>query len=116
MSNTGIELPPDVLVSIPQGWTVTTPIAQNGGSMCAVTAPWCGYCTELKQSVTEAQFRRPFDFFYMDGDKHKQQVSKMGIDGFPAIYGIAPGGLLVPYKGAMDPQTLASAIYKNRNL
>src|SRR5690349_20226194 len=107
--NGGIELPPDILRKNQKGWAVNFPLATNGGALFAVTAPWCGHCSALKKSVAEAQARRPFDFFYSDGDKsdkHRQQVQQMGIEGFPTLYGIAPGGLLVPYEGGRDPNSL----------
>lgn len=111
----GIEIPPDAVQKTPRGWALNLPIATNGGAMFAVTAPWCGHCAELKKSVAEAQYRRSFDFFFLDGDKAGKLVAQMGIEGYPTIYGVQPGGLLIEYPGARDAQTLANTFYKHRN-
>ncbi len=113
----GVEVPPDAIGKTNRGWAITNPIAANGGALFAITAPWCGHCQQLKQQVREAQYQRPFDFFFMDGDKsqaHKLQTNRMGVEGFPTLYRVETGGQLVEYNGGRDVKSLAQNFSKYR--
>jgi thiol-disulfide isomerase/thioredoxin len=108
----GVAISSDLLVQRSDGkWILNHPFAQNGGSMFAAIASWCGHCKRLKANVNEAFKIKPFSFFYLDcSDDNsvvKQKLGKMKINGFPTIFYVDINGILIPYDGDRSPQTLA---------
>ena len=103
MNPVSTEVSPEILQKTKDGWRIAAPSAQPGGGMFAVVADWCGHCKTLKSTVAQAQRNKPFDFFYMTGDKtndHKTKSQQLGVEGFPTTYFIGRNGVLFPYNGA----------------
>jgi len=112
MSNIGTQLSNKLIVARSDGkWIINHPFAQIGGGLFAVTAKWCGYCHKLNDSVRQAFQMKRFTFFYLDGGddndvQTKKLLQKMNVSGFPTLFYIAQGGVLVPYNGSRSPKDL----------
>ncbi len=81
------------------------------GDMFAVTAEWCGHCTNLKKNVEAAQRLGKFTFFNFTGDAspaHQQAAKQLGVRGFPTVFKVKPYGLLERYEGPRHPEAIAS--------
>jgi hypothetical protein len=107
----GISVAENLLTSPDGGttWYLTVPAAASGGGLFSVVAPWCHYCTQLKNNVKRAQKIRPFHFFYMVGDATPGNILKtrqMKIPGFPMMYKIEKDGKLTEYNGGRSVDDL----------
>ena len=78
-----------------------------------VSAKWCHYCTKMKQDTwsdkrVDAAVAEHFETLVLDGDRDRQIVSKMELDGFPATLVYTPDGQYISQKGGYMPpeQTL----------
>lgn len=112
------EVSPNTVQRTPFGWKLNHPAAAPGGCLFAVTAKWCGHCSNLKKNVSKAQSFAPFDAFYLDGDAsdaNRQKAEEMGIEGFPTVYYVGRDGILKPHQGPTDPQSLGRTFHKGYN-
>lgn len=70
-------------------------------ALFAVTASWCGFCKDFERNVAKAlaSGKRPFDYFYMDGDSipARWKMDDMGLKTFPAVFVVLKDGVLCPY-------------------
>jgi thiol-disulfide isomerase/thioredoxin len=69
----------------------------NLGGLFAITADWCGHCKKLHADVKKAQKITKFDFFYLDGDKDREVMSKLKFNGFPTLFLVDKSGRLQTY-------------------
>ncbi len=80
----------------------------DAGSLVAVTSDWCGHCNSLKRNVQVAQQVRPFDAFYVDGEKAgMNKLREWNVQGYPTIYRVERGGSLQEYNGSRSAESLA---------
>ena len=112
MSTFGIKISPSGISTARGRLNLNYPIAHNGGGLFAITAGWCGHCTRLHTSVTEAMKIKPFTFFYLDATDNndpevQKKLSEIKVTSFPTLYYIDKGGYLLPYNGDRSPNVLA---------
>ena len=107
MSNLGIEINKSILTKRADGrWIINNPFAQVGGALFVVKAKWCGYCRKLDAEIAKAFQTKRFRYFYLDEENNQDILSKLKVSGFPTLYYVDIGGVLVPYNGERDANTL----------
>lgn len=89
------------------------PFAMSGGGIFAITTTWCGYCKKLHEAVKKvtSDYNNKYKFFYLDVTNSTPEVGNLmkllKVSGYPTIWKILPGGILVRYEGSREPHVLA---------
>lgn len=69
-----------------------------------VTTDWCHYCKKMKRETwadprVDATVSRDFETLVLDGDRDKQIVKKLDVQGYPATLLYSPNGEFISQQG-----------------
>jgi thiol-disulfide isomerase/thioredoxin len=75
-------------------------------------ADWCGHCEELLKAggIWEQlkQKHSSVDFKELNGDQHADEVTKLGVEGYPAIFLVSESGATQQFKGNRTLEELSA--------
>lgn len=83
-------------------WYLTIPASQNGNAMFVIEADWCGHCQRLGKTLYDAGRIIQFPVYNLeaiDDPDTTSKLSEMKVKGFPTVFLVQRGGLLVEYRG-----------------
>ncbi len=81
----------------------------RGPAVLFVKAEWCPHCKTAKPEMetASAMLGDVIPMYAMDADKHSNAIQRLGIQGFPTILFLSPGGELQTYEGDRKGQNVA---------